>query len=117
MSDEIRDILYAHQRRGTLTAACICGAMSDDGVQPSGIATQRHWEHVSRVIAVAVDQKWTDWLASVGYGIDYSSRADPPTTLSLLADAYVRITGEEDRETWAWCITENTGAMTNPTHA
>ena len=54
---------------------------------------------------------WTDWLASIGYGIDFNSDADPPCTLDELAAAYVRVTGEEDVETWAWCIRENTGAF------
>lgn len=57
---------------------------------------------------------WTDWLASIGYGIDYGAigGAEPPCSLAELAAAYVRVTGEEDRETWAWCIAQETGVLT-----
>lgn len=55
--------------------------------------------------------EWTDWLAETGYGIDYHSLADPPCSIRDLAEAYVRLTGEEDAETWEWCIRENTGAF------
>lgn len=59
----------------------------------------------------AAESKWTDWLASIGYGIDFASKADPPCTIEELADAYVRVTGEEGRQEWMWCIRENTDAF------
>lgn len=115
-----------HQSISTTADACTCGHGNLDKRMESGERIQAHWDHLARVICVKqsapervrkpsagrvrveTQAKWTDWLASIGYGIDYSGPADPPCTLDELADAYVRITGEEDRTTWALTITEQT---------
>lgn len=62
----------------------------------------------------ALVERWTDWLANIGWGIDYRSDELPPCSLDDLADAYVRTTGDEDHETWAATIQAETGTFARP---
>ena len=55
--------------------------------------------------------RFADWLARIGYGVDYRHDEHPPVTLTQLAEAYDRLgPGEATIEEWKWTITESTGA-------
>lgn len=66
--------------------------------------------------AVAEERaRWTRWLASTGYGIDFANDINPPCTGLSLAAAYVQAAGIVDAgmtaADWLWCLQENTGAF------
>ncbi len=61
------------------------------------------------VIPDRSDDKWTDWLAEIGYGFDWHNTTPPPCRPEDLGAAYVRATGEHDVQEWAGSIRAETG--------
>lgn len=62
-----------------------------------------------RDAAVAQHAAWCDWLAAIGFGIDFSTDVPPPCSLAELAEAMHRDDPREAGADWAWCIAEETG--------
>lgn len=50
MGDDLVALFAAHQKAGTITDACICGAGDRDTLCESGTATNRHWRHLALVV-------------------------------------------------------------------
>lgn len=40
---------------------------------------------------MSTQDQWCDWLAEIGFGIDFGSDHTPPCTLNELAGAYIRV--------------------------
>jgi len=59
------------------------------------------------------EDELANWLAEVGYGIEFKLTPEPPVTLEALAQAYMRVHPEDDvtLEDWIWTITQETGAL------
>lgn len=62
--------------------------------------------------------RWVEWLADVGYGIDFTHHPHPPCTPREVAEVYAErepiteldlAAGETSTEVHEWAISQNTG--------